>query len=119
MDLFGKNNFEPGLGPTKPKNWFIAGTEICIKICLMLHHWNPTKNEIKVWLDRNIHKFAAQENRNPRLTKEQWLDRYLYTEIDEFFLCSFPIELYEIFLCSFSIELYEQMNKEGGGSMIQ
>ena len=36
-----------------------------------------------------------QENRNPRLMKEQWLDRYLYTKIHRIFLCSFPVELYE------------------------
>ena len=46
-------------------------------------------------MDRKIHEFAAQENRNPRLTKEQWLDIYLYTEIHEISFCSFPIELYE------------------------
>jgi len=46
-------------------------------------------------LDRKIHKFTAQENRNPQLTKEQWLDRYLYIDIHEIFFCSFPIELYK------------------------
>ena len=46
-------------------------------------------------MDRKIHEFVAQENRNPRLTKEQWLDRYLYIEIQEIFFCCFPIDLYE------------------------
>ena len=46
-------------------------------------------------MDRKIHEFIAQENRNLRLTKEQWLDRYLYTEIHEIFFCSFLVELYE------------------------
>jgi len=36
-----------------------------------------------------------QENKNPRLTKEEWLDCYLYTEIHKIFFASFPIELYE------------------------
>ena len=57
--------------------------------------WNPTKKEIKHWLVRKIHEFATQENRNLWLTKEQWLDRHLYTEIHEIFLCSFAVELYE------------------------
>lgn len=30
-----------------------------------------------------------------RLTKEQWLDRYLYTKFHEIFLCSFLVKLYE------------------------
>lgn len=46
-------------------------------------------------MDRKIHEFMAQEKRNPQLTKEQWLDRYLYTEIHEIFFSSFPVELYE------------------------
>ena len=36
-----------------------------------------------------------QENRNLGVSKEQWLDRYLYTEIHEIFFASFPSELYE------------------------
>jgi len=29
------------------------------------------------------------------LSKEEWLNRYLYTEIHKIFICTFPIELYE------------------------
>ena len=47
------------------------------------------------WLDRKIHEFTMQENRNMQLTKEQWLERYLYTEIREIFVCSFLVDLYE------------------------
>jgi len=51
----------------------------------MSYHWNPTKKEIKGWLDRRIHEFTVQEKRNPQLLKEEWLDNYLYTEIHEIF----------------------------------
>jgi len=34
----------------------------------MSHHWIPTKKETEDCLDRKIHEFAVQENRNPRLT---------------------------------------------------
>ena len=77
----------------------------------MLYQWNPIKKEIKHWLDRKIHEFTAQENRNPRLMKEQWLDRYLYTEIHKIWFCSFTVELYE-----WIIKL--EMTKEGGGLMV-
>ena len=33
-------------------------------------HWNPTKKEIEGWLDKKIHELVAQENRNPRVSKE-------------------------------------------------
>ena len=58
-------------------------------------HWNPTKKEIAEWLDKKLHEFMTQENMNLRLTKEEWLDCYLYTEIHEIFFSSFPTELYE------------------------
>lgn len=58
-------------------------------------HWNPTKKEIEDWLDKNIHKFATQKNINLQVSKEQWLERYLYMEIHKIFFASFPSELYE------------------------
>lgn len=61
----------------------------------MSHQWNLTKKDIKKWLYRKTHEFAAQENRNPRLSKEYWLNMYLYIEIHDIFFCTFPIELYE------------------------
>jgi len=61
----------------------------------MSHHWNPTKKEIEKWLDKKIHEFIAQENKNPCLSKEEWLKKYLYTKIYEILFCTFPIELYE------------------------
>lgn len=36
-----------------------------------------------------------QENRNPQIAEERWLDRYIYTEIHEIFFASFSTELYE------------------------
>ena len=51
----------------------------------MSHHWNPTKKEIEKWLDIKILEFTMQENKNPRMSKEQWLDIYLYMEIHKIF----------------------------------
>lgn len=58
-------------------------------------HWNPTKKEIEEWLDIKIHEFVTQENRNLRVSKEEWLERYLYTEIHKIFFVSFPSKLYK------------------------
>lgn len=38
----------------------------------------------------------VQDNRISRLSKEHWLDRYLYIEIHEIFFFSFPIDLYKL-----------------------
>jgi len=93
--LFGAINSEPKLGPTKPTNGSIVRTMIFIKRCVISHHRNLTKKEIEKWLDRKIHEFTVQENKNPRLKKEQWLNRYLYIKIHEILFCTFLIELYE------------------------
>ena len=61
---------------------------------MILYHWNPTEKEIEGRLDRGIHEFIAQENRNLRLSKEEWLNSYLYTKIHEIFFTSFPTKLY-------------------------
>lgn len=37
----------------------------------------------------------VQENIILCLSKEQWLDRYLYIEVHKIFFCTFLIELYE------------------------
>lgn len=61
----------------------------------MSYHWNLTKKGIEEWLDKNIQEFAPQENRNPQLSKEEWLDSYLYTKIHEIFFTYFPSKLYK------------------------
>jgi len=61
----------------------------------MSYHWNPTKKGIEDWLDRKIHEFTTQENMNLQLSREEWLDYYLYTEIHKIFFTSFPSELYK------------------------
>ena len=61
----------------------------------MSYHWNLTKKGIEGWLDRKIHEFTAQENKNLWLSKGEWLDCYLYTEIHQIFFASFPSKLYE------------------------
>ena len=53
------------------------------------------KKKLEEWLDQKLHKFVVQENRNPRISEERRLDRYIYTEIHEIFFASFSSELYD------------------------
>ena len=46
-------------------------------------------------MDKNIHEVATQGNKTPQVSKEQWLECYLYMKIHEIFFASFPSELYE------------------------
>ncbi len=52
------------------------------------------KKELEDWLDQKLHEFVVQENRNLQISEEQWLDRYIYTDIHEIIFTSFLTELY-------------------------
>jgi len=53
------------------------------------------KKEIEEWLDQKLHEFVVQENKTPQISEKRWLDRYVYTEIQEIFFASFSSELYD------------------------
>jgi len=64
----------------------------------MCNKWFPTKKELDKWIDQKLYAFGAQENISPNLSKEQWLQIFLYMNETNVFLCFFLEELYE-WLC--------------------
>ena len=60
-----------------------------------MQFWYPTKKEIQDWLETKETEFAEKENRNPRLSIESWLDKYIFTNEHEVFFASFLSELHE------------------------
>lgn len=63
--------------------------------CMMSNKWFPMKKEIKNSIDWKLHEFIAQENRNPRLSKEKRLNRYMYIDKTEAFFYFFLCELHD------------------------
>ena len=64
-------NFEPGSGPPKPTNASVVGTRFCLKeMCDVASLESDQERNCK-WLDRNIHDFVMQENKNSYLLKEE------------------------------------------------
>ena len=59
-----------------------------------MYFWNPSKEEIQQWVESKEKEFAERENRNPQLSVEDWLLRYLFTDLHEIFFATFPSELY-------------------------
>ena len=57
--------------------------------------WHPTKNEIEDWLDSKTLAFAQEESIGTRLSAENWVDEYIYSDIHEIFFGEFPILLHE------------------------
>ena len=57
--------------------------------------WHPSRNELQDWLDRKILEFALQENKSTKLFDEQWVQKYIYTIVQEIFFFCFVYELQE------------------------
>ena len=56
--------------------------------------WNPSKEEIENWVESKEKKFMEQENRNPRLSTEDQLQRYIFSDIHKIFFATFPNDLH-------------------------
>lgn len=56
--------------------------------------WNPSKEEIESWVESKEKEFVEKENKNPRLSAEDWLQRYVFIDLHEVFFASFPTELH-------------------------
>jgi hypothetical protein len=52
--------------------------------------WNPTKEEIKIWLRTKEIEFFQKDNRNPRVTPCKYLEKYVFIDLHEVFFCDFP-----------------------------
>ena len=57
--------------------------------------WRPSVKEIGDWIEATYHKFAEQENKDPRRSSDDFLQRYVFTDIHEIFFGSIHIELHQ------------------------
>ena len=55
----------------------------------------PSKEVINAWVEQKERTFAAKENNNSKISTEEWLQRYLFTDLHEIFVSEFPIIFYE------------------------
>ena len=56
--------------------------------------WHPLKEEIEKWVEVKEKEFAEKENKNLRLSTEDQLQRYIFTDLHEIFFATFPSELH-------------------------
>jgi hypothetical protein len=56
--------------------------------------WHPELSEIESWFETKTKEFAEIENRNPNRDSKAWLQKYIYIDIHEVFLATFPSELH-------------------------
>jgi hypothetical protein len=57
--------------------------------------WFPSKIEIHKWIEDQEKDFVEAQNKNPNLSIEDWLERYIFTDIHEIFFGGIHQELYE------------------------
>jgi hypothetical protein len=57
--------------------------------------WMLTKEEIEQWLEKKDHEFSRDQNKNPQISSEKWLQRYVFTDLHEIFFVDFSNVLAE------------------------
>jgi hypothetical protein len=60
-----------------------------------MSRWFPSKTEIQKWIEDQEKHFIESQNKNPNLSIEDWLGRYIFTNIDEIFFGGIHQELYK------------------------
>ena len=57
--------------------------------------WRPSVKEIGDWIEETYLNFAEQENKDPRRSLDNFLQRYVFSNIHEIFFASIHIELHQ------------------------
>ena len=57
--------------------------------------WRPSVKDISDWLDETYLKFAEQENKNPRQSARDFLQRYVFCDAYEIFFGTIHIDLHQ------------------------
>jgi hypothetical protein len=57
--------------------------------------WFPSKIEIQRWIKDQERDFAEAQNKNPKLSIEDWLQRYIFIDIHKIFFGGIHQELFE------------------------
>jgi hypothetical protein len=60
-----------------------------------MSRWFPSKKEIYKWIEDQDKDFTEAQNKNPNLSIEDWLERYIFTNILKIFFGGIHQELYE------------------------
>jgi hypothetical protein len=50
-----------------------------------MSRWFPSKTNIQKWIEEKEKDFGEAQNKNPKLSIEDWLQRYIFTNIHEMF----------------------------------
>jgi hypothetical protein len=60
-----------------------------------MSRWFPSKTEIQKWIEYQEKDFIEAQNKNPNLSKKDWLDKYIFTDIHKIFFGGIHQEIYD------------------------
>jgi hypothetical protein len=60
-----------------------------------MSRWFPSKTKIQKWIENQEKDFIEAQNKNPNLSIEDWLERYIFNDIHDIFFGGIHQELYE------------------------
>jgi hypothetical protein len=60
-----------------------------------MSRWFPLKKKIQKWIEEQERDFIEAQSKNPSLSTEDWLGRYIFTNIHDIFFGGIHKELYE------------------------
>jgi hypothetical protein len=57
--------------------------------------WFPSKTKIQNWIEEQEGDFAEAQNKNPSISTEDWLGRYIFNDVHKICFAGFHHELYK------------------------
>jgi hypothetical protein len=60
-----------------------------------MSRWFPSKAEIHKWIEEQESDFVVAQNKNPSISIEDWLGRYIFMDVQEIFFTGVHKDLYE------------------------
>jgi hypothetical protein len=51
-----------------------------------MSRWFPSNTEIQKWIEDQENDFVETQKKNPNISTEDWLERYIFNDIHEIFL---------------------------------
>jgi hypothetical protein len=82
---------EPWVCPY-PKKWFRCRDQNLLE---GISRWFPLNTKTQKWIEDQEKDFAEAQNKNSNLSSEDWLEKYIFTDIHEIFFGGIHQELYE------------------------
>jgi hypothetical protein len=61
-----------------------------------MSRWFPLKTKIRKWIEEQEKDFVEAHKKNPSISTEDWLGRYIFTDIHDIFFEGLYNELYEL-----------------------